>query len=153
MDSSNILALFAVIATVAGIAVTIALFIISGLKADQKSAHESASKSNTNLWDAVNKNHQALQSQIQDITHDLSKFKEHVALAHPREERVNEKMEFHKAHTDQVLSGINHRLQRIESESKEVMQAVSGLSSRQEEGMEAVTTLLKKLLEEKTPNA
>ena len=141
MDSSTLLALLGVMATLSGVAVTISLFIISNIKSDMKTAHESFSQSNKNLWESLNK-----------ISSELAAFKEHVALSHPREERVNEKLEFHKTHTDQVLSGINHRLQRIESESKEVMQAVAGLSSRQEEGMETLTSLLTKLLEEKKSN-
>nr|WP_282764953.1 hypothetical protein [Alteromonas macleodii] len=132
MDSSNILGLFAVIATVAGIAVTIALFIISNIKSDMKSSQESLSQSNKNLWEALNK-----------VSSELAAFKEHVALAHPREERVNEKLEFNKQHIDQALSGINHRLSKLESDQSIVIQHMTQISNQQSQTMSYLKELVK----------
>lgn len=125
------LALLGVVATVTGIAVTVALFIISGLKSDIKSDKDSASQNNKNLWDAVNSNHTAATSAVNKVSGELAAFKEHVALAHPREERVNEKLEFNKQHIDQALSGINHRLSKLESDQSLIIQHLTNANTQQ----------------------
>ncbi len=143
MDSTTLLALLGVMATISGVAVTIALFIISGIKSDMKSAHESFSQSNKNLWETVNKNHASANAAVTKISGELAAFKEHVALAHPREERVNEKLEFNKQHIDQALSGINHRLSKLESDQSIVIQHMTQISNQQSQTMSYLKELVK----------
>lgn len=143
MDSTTLLALLGVMATLSGIAVTISLFIISGIKTDMKSSQEAFSQSHKNLWEAVNQNHRNLNSEINKVSGELASFKEHVALAHPREERVNEKLEFNKQHIDQALSGINHRLSKLESDQSIVIQHMTQISSQQSQTMSYLKELVK----------
>jgi len=148
MELSLVVTLIGVLATICGIGVTVALFIISGIKQDIKDSHASFSKSHTSLWETVNSNRESINGAVMMVRDELSEFKEYVAVSYTREERVNEKMEVNRQHIDQALSGISHRLQKLETDQDQVIKGMENLGQYQKESI----TILTQLLQEKKNN-
>lgn len=112
MDSGTItiiIAILGVVASIAAIGVTIALFILNNIKSDNKA-----------LWTEL----KGVQQQVSEGQKNLSDFREHVALHHPNEQRINEKIEASRQHLDSALSGINRRLVTLEDESRTTLKNV-----------------------------
>ena len=128
---NTVIALLAVLGTVCGILVTISLFIVNGLRENLKDLSSSMSSNGKALWEAVNQHGK-----------DLSDFKEYVAMSHPREERVNEKLEVNRQHLDQALSGITHRLTKLESDQDTAIRGIQSIAENQQTSNKLLLELL-----------
>lgn len=137
MDANVILGVFAVIATVSGVIATVMVAVVNSLKTDIKGQGTKVSDSHTKLWEKVN-----------TLTEELSAFKEHVAINYPNDRRMNEKMEAHRQQLDSALSGITHRLTKLESESGQILQHVNGMGKTMPQLMESIISL-KEQMDEK----
>lgn len=138
MDATLVISVLGVVVAFSTVAVTISLFIISGIKEDIKSHASSTSKSSTALWEAMNK-----------VKGEFSEYKEHIAMNYPQEKRVNEKLEVNKQFLNQALSGISHRLTKLESDSDKTLRAVETMSASQKADMRSVITALESIKDRK----
>lgn len=115
MDITVIISILGLLATLSAIGVTITIFILKNIRSDNKA-----------LWTET----KTLQTALTDSNKALSDFREHVALHHPNEQRINEKIEASRQHLDSALSGINRRLLRLEEEGSETLKITTEMCTQ-----------------------
>ena len=59
-----------------------------------------------------------------------------------REERVNEKLEVNRQHLDQALSGITHRLTKLESDQDTAIRGIQSIAENQQTSNKLLLELL-----------